>query len=180
MYYEHCSYFTLGSLARLFRREGFQLLDLYTGYDEQYLMLEARPVSPAEAKSGRRFAAEDDLAATIDAARVFRSKLSAKLQALKSELTAAAARGPVALWGSGSKAVSYLTTLGVKDEVSAVVDINPHKHGKYMAGTAHEIQAPSALVASKPASVIVMNPIYVPEITAELKSLGLSPKVWAL
>lgn len=180
MYYEHCSYFTLGSLARLFRQEGFRLLDLYTGYDDQYLMIEAQPTDPVHAHLGRRFAAEDDLAATIHAAREFRATITTKLNTLREELAAAALRGPVALWGSGSKAVSYLTTLGVVDEVAAVVDINPHKHGKFMAGTAHEILAPEALCAIQPQSVIVMNPIYLEEIKADLHDLGLQPEVWAL
>ncbi|MEZ6016791.1 MAG: class I SAM-dependent methyltransferase [Planctomycetota bacterium] len=181
MYYEHCSYFTLGSLARLFRRERFQVLDLYTGYDAQYLMIEARPVDTQdEAQRGRRFKAEDDLDATIQAAREFRETIGSKLAALRAELQAAAMKGPVALWGSGSKAVSYLTTLDVTDEVAAVVDINPHKHGKFMAGTAHEILPPSALVALQPASVIVMNPIYLDEIRSDLEGLGLAPEVWAL
>ena len=59
----------------------------------------------------------------------------------------------VALWGSGSKAVSYLTTLGVTDEVQAVVDINPHKHGKFLAGTGHEIVAPEALRQLRPTAL---------------------------
>lgn len=180
MYYEHCSYFTLGSLARLFQREGFQLLDLYSGYDEQYLMLEARPVARGAPTQGRRFPGEDDLDQTVQAARAFRETLGTKLRTLRAELEAAAARGPVALWGSGSKAVSYLTTLGVSDEVASVVDINPHKHGKFMAGTAHEICSPESLVALRPGTVIVMNPIYVDEITADLHGLGLAPVVSAL
>jgi len=180
MYYEHCSYFTLGSLARLFRREGFALLDLYTGYDEQYLMLEARPVALGGHEVGRRFQAEDDLAATIAGAREFRASIAAKRAALTAELRAAKRRGPVALWGSGSKAVSYLTTLGVSDQVDAVVDINPHKHGKFMAGTPHEILAPAALRALQPATVIAMNPIYLEEIRRDLAALGLAPDLRAL
>ena len=43
IYYEHCSYFTPGSLARLFRRCGFEVLDLATEYDDQYLTIEACP-----------------------------------------------------------------------------------------------------------------------------------------
>ena len=86
----------------------------------------------------------------------------------------------VALWGSGSKAVSYLTTLGVTDEVQAVVDINPHKHGKFLAGTGHEIVSPSALRKLRPECVLVMNGIYTNEIRADLSRLGLHPELSAL
>ena len=45
IYYEHCSYFTPVSLAYLFRITGFEILDLWDGYDRQYLMIEGRPSS---------------------------------------------------------------------------------------------------------------------------------------
>jgi hypothetical protein len=86
----------------------------------------------------------------------------------------------VVLWGSGSKAVGYLTTLGLKDEIAAVVDINPHKHGRYLAGTGHEIVAPEALGHLRPDVVVVMNPIYVEEIRDDLQRRGLSPELTAL
>ncbi len=38
------------------------------------------------------------------------------------------------LWGSGSKAVAFLTTVGLNGEVASVVDINPFRHGRYLAG----------------------------------------------
>ncbi|GAH35269.1 unnamed protein product, partial [marine sediment metagenome] len=43
IYYEHCSYLSLGSLTRLFRKCGFDAIDLWKDYDDQYLMIEARP-----------------------------------------------------------------------------------------------------------------------------------------
>jgi hypothetical protein len=43
IYYEHCSYFTAGSLARAFGKAGFDVLDVYKVYDGQYLLIEARP-----------------------------------------------------------------------------------------------------------------------------------------
>ncbi len=177
IYYEHCSYFTLGSLARLFRRHGFQLLDLYKGYDDQYLLIEART---GDGNHGRRFDAEEDLAKTLRGVEDFKQAIGPKFDALRSELAEAAARGPVVLWGSGSKAVSYLTTLGISDEVTAVVDINPHKHGKFLAGTGHEIVAPDALKEIQPAHVLIMNAIYVDEITRDLHAMGLTPTVAAL
>ncbi|MDL5502559.1 MAG: class I SAM-dependent methyltransferase, partial [Candidatus Methanoperedens sp.] len=42
IYYEHCSYFSPGSLARLFRNNGFEVIDLWVDYDDQYIMLGAR------------------------------------------------------------------------------------------------------------------------------------------
>jgi hypothetical protein len=41
VYYEHCSYFTAGSLSRLFARCGFRVLDVAVEYDGQYLTIEA-------------------------------------------------------------------------------------------------------------------------------------------
>ena len=43
IYYEHCSYFSPGSLARLFQRHGFEIIDLQTVFDDQYVLLEAKP-----------------------------------------------------------------------------------------------------------------------------------------
>ncbi|MBN2173694.1 MAG: class I SAM-dependent methyltransferase, partial [Bacteroidales bacterium] len=45
IFYEHCSYFSPGSLARLFRMNNFEILDMYLEYDNQYLFIEARPVN---------------------------------------------------------------------------------------------------------------------------------------
>jgi hypothetical protein len=43
IYYEHCTYFTAGSLARLFRATGFEVTALSKEYDDQYLLIDARP-----------------------------------------------------------------------------------------------------------------------------------------
>ena len=47
IYYEHCSYFTESSLKYLFLSSGFDVLDVFTDYDDQYLMIEARPAAGA-------------------------------------------------------------------------------------------------------------------------------------
>lgn len=178
IYYEHCSYFTLGSLARLFRRCDFEILDLSKGFDDQYLMIEAKPTSGDQ---GRRFAAEDDLEATRKWVRAFEERIEAKFAMLRAQLAAVRAGSQRAVvWGSGSKAVSYLTTLGVGDEIGAVVDINPHKHGKFLAGSGHRIVGPSFLAEYRPDLVIVMNPIYRDEIRSDLSAMGLSPAVTVL
>ena len=178
LYYEHCSYFTLGSLARLFRTCGFEILDLYKGYEDQYLMIECRVASGS---TGRRFEAEDDLERTEEQVASFRQRITTKLARLRTDFATFNTEGRrTVIWGSGSKAVSYLTTLGITDEVEYVVDINPHKHGKFLAGTGHEIVAPEFLKQYRPDTVIVMNPVYCDEIRRDLACMDLAPEVISL
>ncbi len=175
MYYEHCSYFTAGSLARLFARAGFVVDDVRTAYADQYLLLEGRPGDDRVRPAGEIV---DDLEATAALVEAFAAALPRKLADLRAEVDAWHGAGRrVAIWGSGSKAVAYLTSLGLRDEIAAVVDINPHKAGRYMAGTGHRIERPEQLRAVRPDVVVVMNPVYVAEIAQALGELGLAPEL---
>ncbi len=171
VYYEHCSYFTPGSLARLFRRAGYEIIDLWTGYDDQYLMIEAR--------SGAEGAAEEEaepLEESLAQVRSFGARCRRLTDAWADFVAAEAAAGrPTVLWGGGSKAVAFVTSLRDASEIRFAVDINPHKHGCYLPGGGQEVIGPERLVEVAPRSVIAMNPVYVPEIGARLAELGLSP-----
>jgi hypothetical protein len=178
VYYEHCTYFTRGSLARLFRAEGFDVQRLYKVYDGQYLMIEA---TPADGPTQARLPQEDDLETTAALVRKFRKEVDNRL----AELTSAADRWrrsgqKVAIWGSGSKCVALMSSLDLGDSLRAIVDINPHKHGKFLAGSGWEIQAPNALVEVRPDAVIIMNSIYTEEIRHELATRGLQPQLLPL
>ena len=177
VYYEHCSYFTPGSLARLFRRAGFDVLDLELDYDDQYILIEA---SPPPARRPAPLALEEPVAEVADAVRSFRSSFAETTRSWTERLDAARADGrSVVIWGAGSKGVSFLTTLGIEREIELAVDINPFKHGKYMAGTGQRVVGPEALRDYKPDLVIAMNPIYLGEIGAQLASMGLDPELVA-
>jgi hypothetical protein len=111
----------------------------------------------------------------------FHLHIGSKLEHWRRLLKEHAERGDtVVLWGSGSKGVSFLTTLGVTDEVAAAVDINPHRQGHYMSGTGHPIVAPEYLPELQPALVVVMNRVYREEVQGILDGLGLSPVIEAL
>jgi hypothetical protein len=84
------------------------------------------------------------------------------------------------IWGAGSKAVGYLTTLHVGDAVAEIVDINPYKQGMYLPGTGHRIVAPDRLRDAPPDVVIVMNPIYRDEICHTLRDMGLQAECIAV
>jgi len=180
IYYEHCSYFTPGSLARLFRRCGFDVLNIETEYGEQYLTIEATPrVEGAEPAAP--LAAEDDMAHLRDSVATFPARISEVLSTWQGRIDDYAQKGKkVVLWGSGSKGVSFLTTLNVNDTVQYVVDINPNRQGFFMSGTGQEIVSPAFLAEYRPDVVIVMNEVYVDEITEDLKGMGLSPEVIAV
>lgn len=179
VYYEHCSYFSAGSLGRLFRATGFEVIDISLEYDDQYLLIEARPSSvPAV---GDALPIEDDLGHLRDAVGTFITSYTETASSWQSRLRAVAADGGTSvIWGSGSKGVSFVSNLGVSSEIAAAVDINPFKHGQYMVGSGHPIISPEELRALDPSLVVVMNPIYVPEISAQLAALGIECEVAAL
>jgi len=175
IYYEHCSYFSLGSLARLFRSSGFDILDLATAYGGQYLLIEARPDGNGGAA---RLPVEDDLDDLASAVRFFRENIAAKIDAWNRDLLRWREEGKrVAVWGSGSKGVAFLTTLEAGQTVAYAVDINPYRHGYFMPGTGHRIVGPKELPDQPPDVVVVMNPIYCGEIRADLGRLGLDPEL---
>lgn len=174
VYYEHCSYFTKGSLAYLFQLAGFSVLDLWTDYDDQYLMIEARPRQNEAAKFAPN-GTEQTLAkiakfqADVNKLRVDWQK---KLDGFKAN------KQKFVLWGGGSKGVAFLTTLDLTlEDIQYVVDINPNKTGTFMAGTGQEIVAPDFLKTYQPDVVIIMNPIYTAEISSDLHNMGLSPQI---
>ena len=184
IYYEHCSYFTKGSLARLFRRAGFEVRDLWTAYDNQYLMIEARPAG--EQGSGEAGEAvlpgEESPVETMEMVEYFVEHYETKRDEWRRALVDWKSAGKrVVLWGGGSKGVAFLTTLGQSvADIAYAVDINPIKHGTFMAGTGQEIVAPEFLREYYPDVVVIMNPVYREEITTDLAGMGLSPEIRTL
>ncbi len=178
IYYEHCTYFTRGSLARLFRSAGFDLHRLYKAYDGQYLMLEAQP---AFGPTDPLLPQENDLATVTSLVARFERQFHERLGSLSDTLARHRARGSrLAIWGSGSKCVSLISSLDLGPELVAIADINPNKHGKFLAGSGLEIVSPDALRALRPDVVLVMNSIYTEEIRHDLAARSLHPELIAL
>lgn len=169
IYYEHCSYFSPGSLARLFRSCKFEVTDLSKDFEDQYLLIEAKPVNHVSEKVHKLEENVEDLAELVS---YFSTHCHDKLDQWKHHLQQIQADGRRAvIWGSGSKCVAFVTTLGIKDEVEYVIDINPYRHGKFIPGGGHKIMPPQFLRQYKPDVVIVMNPIYRVEIQQTLDNM---------
>jgi SAM-dependent methyltransferase len=179
LYYEHCSYFSPASISACFERAEFDIERVWLEFGDQYLMITAYP--RAGASRTKPPPPRPDARATVEMIERSTQRFAARMHWSLEQVRSATDRGErVALWGSGSKAVSFLTTLGLGDEVAAVVDINPHRQGTYIAGSGHRIVSPESLREKPPQLVIVMNPVYVPEITEQLAGMGLSPRVVGL
>jgi hypothetical protein len=171
--YEHCGYFSPMSLGRAFEAAGFDVLDIEESFAGQFLTLHARVgegAHPASPWNGLGRAA--DHLATF--ASVYRDKVAQWRRRLDE---IARADRTVVVWGAGSKGTTFLNTVDGARSIEHVVDINPRKHGKFVAGTGQEIVPPERLTGLRPAVVIVMNPIYRDEIGATVAGLGLEAEL---
>ena len=175
IYYEHCSYFTAGSLVRLFENAGFAPLRVLHQYDDQYLTIEATVGNAPPLDIA------DDRAEVARLAGSLAKRVAAKQADWAARIDAAVKTGrKVALWGSGSKAVSFLAALPDPAKIEAVFDINPNRQGHSMPGTGHHIVGPKDLTSICPDLVIVMNAVYRDEIARELIDAGIEAEIVAL
>lgn len=171
VYYEHCCYFSPRSLGHLFRRAGFDVLRISTDYDDQYVAVEAQlarsgnaPARPIESDDSHDLAS--DVAKYDAAAASCAADWAARIRAT------AQSGGRTVLWGSGSKAVAFLSTVGLEQQIDYLVDINPYRWGKFVPGTGKRIVGPEFLATYQPDLVIAMNPIYRQEIQKDLDRHG--------
>ena len=167
--YEHCSYFTERSLVALFERCGLEVIatrDLYSG---QYLGIEARMTPDARTARSERPASTEVEAAS------FSARYHRKMSHWRESVDRWADDGErIVIWGAGSKGVSFLDVLR-PSSIAHAVDLNPHKWGRFLAGSGTEVVAPEFLSDYRPDRVILMNPVYRSEVEDRLRTLGLSP-----
>lgn len=179
IYYEHCSYFTAATLRSVVARAGLDPLHVGLGFDGQYVQLECT----FDGEQKRQDAAGTD----PEAARVVADQVchfAARMTEVRDEWHTRFERWArpgrrVVLWGGGSKVVAFIATLGLQSEVDFVVDINPRKQGRYLPSSGHAVRGPDALTDDPPDIVVVMNPVYLPEVRADLAARGLNPEVLA-
>lgn len=169
--YEHCSYFSPASLAAVFRQNGFRVLRVDEVFGGQFLTIEAQLGAGTEADTAVQPQPDADIAQ-------FSSSFRQKVQEWQTFLQQARQQGKrVVVWGSGSKGVTFMNLLQTEDAIQYVVDINPRKQGKYVAGTGQEIVPPHFLQTYRPDIVIIMNANYEQEIAQHLHNLGVTAEL---
>jgi SAM-dependent methyltransferase len=175
VYYEHCSYFSPGSLARLFRQNNFNVIELDRDYGDQYILLAAKPTDEPTTGSLKL---ENDLNEMSNLVADFKHGVNASIESWRNLVLGAKAKGQkTVIWSALSKAVSFLTTLKVGDAIEFATDINPERFNKFLPITGQQIMPPSFLATYQPDFIILMNPIYVPEVQRDLDKMNLKAKI---
>lgn len=176
IFYEHCSYFTPASLARLFTDNGFAVDAISTEYDDQYLQIEAHAIDPATPQPAPE--PETSVKELENLVRDFAERFEVKRRDWEERLGAYAQnKRKVVLWGASSKSVAFLSLFAHYGVIEYAVDINPYRQNHYLPGSALRIVGPEFLATYQPDVVIIMNPIYREEIASDLKSMGLDPEI---
>ncbi|MCB1184606.1 methyltransferase domain-containing protein [bacterium] len=175
--YEHVSYFCGTSLAACFVRAGLRVTRTWETFGGQFLCLEA--AADGEAGSdGADLSPVPGAAELVALAEGLSTQLEELLEHWRKRFAAVrAAGGKVAVWGAGSKGVTFLNLMGADADLCLPVDINPEKRGKHVAGTGHPIVAPADLAGRDVRLVLVMNPVYTEEIAGMVRDLGISAEV---
>ena len=165
--YQHPAYFSAPTLEVALRRAGYEVTDVRESFYGQFLSIEGRP--HFSSMPGRVDLDAVDLACRR--IETFASRLNARLDQWR-ECLRTPSDGQVVLWGAGAKGVAFLNLLGDGHWVDRVVDVNPRKTGRFIPGTGHVIESPTALAEDLIQAVLILNPAYDCEIREELLRLG--------
>ncbi len=172
--YEHCSYFCADSAIRAFKEAGYQTLEIRSDFGNQFLCLEAS-ISKGEDALAVSAGSLDAMAQTVER---FEKDYIQKLAFWNEFLNKAVINGDrVAIWGGGSKGVTFLNCIDNSKSVEFVIDLNPHKQGLFVAGTGHSITSPKVLLDNPVKYVIIMNSVYKQEIDSILREMDVNAMI---
>ena len=169
--YEHHSFFSSSSLARLFRECDFEPVEVQETYAGQFLTIHAMTERGSAFPS---VVCPEELKRLVEA---FSESYQAKMRFWQEQMNALDKRKAKAVcWGAGAKTTTFLNLLR-PTSIDYVVDINPRKQGKFMIGTGQQIVAAEYLKDYCPDVVILTNGYYASEVRQTLSGLGLTPEL---
>ncbi len=159
--YEHCNYFTPGTLASAMHGAGFQVSAQAPAFGGQYQWIVGLPAGPADTP-------HRDGSAAIAKAKAYAAHEAAAIAALKD---LADRNGGIAVWGMATKGVLLSILLGAHRVIGGI-DMNAGKQGHFAAGSGVAINAPEWLhTVPAGTQVLVMNPNYLAEIQRSVAAI---------
>lgn len=182
IYHEHRCYLSLTTLTALLRPHGLHVhrvaeIDLHGGS----LRVEVKRAPGRDGSAERMLVAEreagvNDPAAWAElAVRVDRSAAG-----LHDQVAAVRAKGgKLAAYGAAAKGVVMLDRAGLDyRDLDYVVDLNPHKQGRYMPGSGLPIRDPRVLLQEPPAALVLLAWNHAAEIQREQRAYARQGGRW--
>ena len=179
--YPHVSYFARAPLARIFERAGWIIEAEGTLFSGMFRFIEVSAnISSATCSSPVCADRTPDRDRQVAAIGGFAARHAAERDRWRSTVDSiSAAGGRPVLWGAGSRGVQFLTLADPHRRLTAVVDVNPRKWGRFLPVTGHRVEDPEILRLVQPTAVIITNPAYRAEIGKSLAGLGVSAEILA-
>lgn len=167
--YEHCNYFTSGTLREVLARAGFRATAAGVTFGRQYQWIEGVPAAAV----GPSPAIGASLAGRL---REYADGEQGRVRAIRERLHDLHRRGRmVAVWGMATKGIMFSLMVDPDSRlIDYTVDVNVNKQGCFVPISGRRIDPPAVLRehANRAAVVVVMNPNYVEEIASMCRGLG--------
>jgi SAM-dependent methyltransferase len=155
VFYEHVNYFRLSDFSRIFGKV-YEAGHIFGG---QYLYV----VADLASLRMPRLTESDQFEFPAD----FLNTVNQFAELIKAQYTDYPQKHPAIIWGGASKGVVFaLFIQRAGANIDFVIDINPAKQGKYLAGTGLKVCSPSDVLeqVEQGATIFVMNGNYLAEI----------------
>jgi SAM-dependent methyltransferase len=156
VFFEHCNYFSLHSLAAMFERAESGLL---FGAQYMYVLAELSAVRTSAMLDGQ---------VELEQLRTLQVKVDSYRHFVQ--------HNPgIVVWGAGAKGCTFVNIVDPgMEHIAAVVDTNAKKVGGFIAKTGHPIVAPAELAGIDGDTILVMNENYLEEVGQMLAAMGQS------
>jgi SAM-dependent methyltransferase len=176
IYHEHCSYFSLGTVERLFAMHGLALFDveeltthggslrIFAGHREDVGDVPATHIMEVKAR-------EEAAGLTrLDSYLAYPERVRETKRKLLTFLITAKREGKrIVGYGAPAKGNTLLNYCGIgSDFLDYTVDRSPHKQGRFLPGTHIPICYPEKIRATKPDYLLILPWNLVDEITAQM------------
>lgn len=170
LFYEHCSIFSDVAMTYALRATGFGEAVVGHVFGGQYLwataITDTSGVSPIPPRGSHQPVGKS---------------FNTFLPFWKQKLADTANAGRVAIWGAGAKGVTFSLLIDPEGAmIDHVIDINPSKQGRFIGGSGLPVLSPAQSFARAPATIIVMNPNYLDEITSLVRQAGATAELVAI
>jgi SAM-dependent methyltransferase len=167
-FYEHCSYFNLNSLRVAFELSGFKVSEAKTVFEGQYMWFESIPTN-------KKLKIKMNPSKTPELAKKFLENEKKIVHEWREKIKKLAKNEKIAIWGAGAKGVTFCNLIDPNCEFfKFVIDLNPKKHGKFIAGTGHKIINFKEIPTLKITKAVLMNSNYYKENLDLLKKLNIN------